>query len=604
MATLEQIGAALKAADAAGDTDGARRLAAAYKAMRDSAQPAAAEPTPITVGSPEDDAQRRARGVPTEAQYAADIAATRNKDVMEDMNPIAIQGVALNNSLRNTGMGLLQTQAEGQSALVNNPVTQGVAGALGLGKQAQALGTVLGNRAGDLRKQQDEYGAVERQLQNNDVFRRSDTTFDVAQTILPATRAAGLTAKAPLLVRLGADAAVGAAQGGTTALGSEDSRGTEAGIGAGFGALGTAVGGALTRGAKGLSDKIRPAVKEMYDYSRANGIQPSISGLLDDGALKTTTEFLQSLPFAGGARAINRELGEFTRAVGRTFGLNEKELSQAAMTRAQNALSAQYDATLQGAQVVPDTQFVARVRQILRDAPQSIDGPQREILNQNVQRLLDAAQTGSMPATLYQELRRVLATNAKRTGAQGVSDHILDLRQALDDTAVRSIAQTNPAGAAGLMDLNRAWANLSKAEELLEAGGGRAGLITPKAAAAATKPSTSATAGPRSTTQMRDLAEAAEKAGVGSGARELPWYQKIMGGGALAAGTMASVPLAAATAVGGPIAGRVLNSRAGSRYLAEGLPPAARELAERLGIITRATATSAPRAKKRKEIKR
>ena len=597
MATLEQIGAALKAADAAGDTDGARRLAAAYRAMQGSAQAAP--------GSPEDDAQRRARGVPTDAEYSASIQRMNSEDPLADENPFVIQGIALNNSLRNTGMGLLQANAEGTAAMVDNPITRGVAGAIGLGDEQRALASVTKGRADQLRQGQEDYERVtESRLQNNPVFRQSDTTFDVAQAVVPGMGAARATQGASLLGRLGADAAVGGLQAGTTALGEGESRAGEAGVGAGLGALGTAAGAAIGRGAAGLSDQIRPAVREMYDAVRARGIQPSISGLLDDGALKTTAEFLQALPFAGGARAINRELGEFTNAVGRTFGLNERELSKAAMDRAENALSSQYDATLQGRDVMLDTDFVRRASQILRDAPQSIDAPQRAILNQNVMRLINAAQTGAMPATLYQELRGVLAQNARRTGAQGVSDHILDLRRALDDAAVRSIARIDPTAANALMGLNRAWANMTKAQEMLSTTGGRAGIVSPKTAASATKPSTSATAGPRSTTIMRNLAEAAERTGVGSGSRELPWWQKLTAGGAAAAGGVASLPVAAAASLGGIGAGRALNSRAGSRYLAEGLPPAARALAERLGLLARAAPAATTRAKKRKELKK
>jgi hypothetical protein len=564
-----------------------------------------AEAEPLTPGSPEDDAQRRARGVPTDAEYSASIQRMNSEDPLADENPFVIQGIALNNSLRNTGMGLLQANAEGTAAMVDNPITRGVAGAIGLGDEQRALASVTQGRADQLRQGQEDYERVtESRLQNNPVFRQSDTTFDVAQAVVPGMGAARATQGASLLGRLGADAAVGGLQAGTTALGEGESRAGEAGVGAGLGALGTAAGAAIGRGAAGLSDQIRPAVREMYDAVRARGIQPSISGLLDDGALKTTAEFLQALPFAGGARAINRELGEFTNAVGRTFGLNERELSRAAMDRAENALSSQYDATLQGRDVMLDTDFVRRASQILRDAPQSIDAPQRAILNQNVMRLINAAQTGAMPATLYQELRGVLAQNARRTGAQGVSDHILDLRRALDDAAVRSIARIDPTAANALMGLNRAWANMTKAQEMLSTTGGKAGIVSPKTAASATKPSTSATAGPRSTTSMRNLAEAAERTGVGSGSRELPWWQKLTAGGAAAAGGVASLPVAAAASLGGIGAGRALNSRAGSRYLAEGLPPAARALAERLGLLARAAPAATTRAKKRKELKK
>ena len=137
------------------------------------------------------------------------------------------------------------------------------------------------------------------------------------------------------------------------------------------------------------------------------------------------------------------------------------------------------------------------------------------------------------------------------------------------------------------MDTNRAWANLNSAQDMLAQGGGRAGIITPKTAAAATKPSTSATSGPRSTTQLRNLAEAAEKTGVGTGVRtDLPWWQKLTGGAALA------------------LPGLLMNSEKGARYLAEGLSPQSRALAEQLGILTRAAAPTPVRAKRRKELKK
>ena len=511
-----------------------------------------------------------------------------NEDVLADQNPIATQGAALVNSLRNTGMGLMQANAEGTNAIVDNPVTRGVAGAIGLGDEQKALAGVTQARADQLRAQQGQHSREEAILARNPTFRRSDTTFDVGQAVLPGMGAAKATQGASLLGRLGTDVAVGAAQGGTQALGDGDSRGEEATIGAALNAAGTGVGSLISGAAKGLSGYVRPAMKEFYDAARASGLQPSISGLLDNGGLKATTEFLRSLPFAGGAKAINRELSQFTRAMGDTFGLNEKELSKAAMKRAEDVLSAQYDATLSGQKVMLDTNFIGKVNQILRDAPQSIDAPQRAILKQNVDRLINAASSGSaMPAKLYQELRGVLAQNAKRTGAQGVSDHILDLRKALDDAAVRSIGQTNPAAAQGLMDLNRAWANFSKAEELLSAPGGRAGLISPKAAASATRPASSPTGGPRSTTTMRNLAEAADKTGMGTGVKtDLPWWQKLVGGAALTP------------------AGMLVNSERGSRYLAEGLPPQARALAEKLGILTRAAPAASTRAKRRKELQK
>src|SRR5690242_17599791 len=46
MPTLDQIGQALRAADAAGNTEDARRLAQAYKQMRDSQQAASSTPEP------------------------------------------------------------------------------------------------------------------------------------------------------------------------------------------------------------------------------------------------------------------------------------------------------------------------------------------------------------------------------------------------------------------------------------------------------------------------------------------------------------------------------------------------------------------------------
>lgn len=565
MATQQQLEDALRKADAAGNADDARKIAAALRQVR----------TPVA---------------PSAAPVASAAAPAPTPDTMVD--PTA--GMSGTDKFR-AGMGkAFADTATGLKLAGTDAARYFMEG--GLGVEAPGLRQSVANQVSAI----DETRRLDTPLMDTGAGIAGNVGGYIAQ--LPI---GGLLAKGGALpATLAGNAVQGGVMAGIQPVASDETRLGNAAKGAAFSAAGAALAKPITRIAKGLSDKISPAMKEMYDEAISRGIQPNISGLLENGGLRSTMEFVKGLPFAGGAKAINRELGQFTRAVSRTFGMDATELSKEVMNQAERQIGDNYTAILGNRTITPDTQFVQAVQKLVASAPRELDQQQREMLRNNIGYIMQQADaSGSYPATLYQEMRGRLADTARRAGDKGVKDYVLTLRRAFDDAAVRSISQADPAAANALMDTNRAYANMMKAREALDQTGGRPGVLTPQKMASATKPSTAATAGPRSTTSMRTLSEAAEKSSVGAGRQPSRGMNALVGlGGAGAIGGAGLAGLGVPAAGLGALtigAGRFINSPAGSRYLAEGMSPAINKLAELLGYGVRSASTAAGSAGKK-----
>lgn len=553
MATQAELETALRKADAAGNSEDARRFAAALRQMR-TAAPAAAQPAPNAAIAP-------------------------GPDPISGMSGGEKFLSGMGKAFSDTATGLKMAGTDAARYFVEG----------GLGMPAPGLRQSVATQQAAI----DETRRLDTPLMDTGAGVTGNVAGYVAQ--LPVGGLLGKGAAIPATIA--GNAVQGGVMAGIQPVATGETRLGNTSLGAAFGAGGAVLAKPITRIAKGLSDKITPAMKEMYDEVVSRGIQPNITGLLESGGLLSTMEFVRGLPFAGGANSIKRELGQFTQAVSRTFGMDAKELSKEVMNQAEKQIGGNYDAILGNRTITPDTQFIQAVQKLVDSAPRELDQQQREMLQNNIGYIMQQADaSGSYPATLYQEMRRRLADTARRAGDKGVKDYIQTLRRAFDDAAVRSIAQSDPAAANALMDTNRAYANMMKAREALDQPGGRPGVLTPQRMASATKPSTSATAGPRSTTSMRSLSDAAEKAGVGGAKQPSRGMNALTGlGGTAAIGGAGLAGLggpAAAAGLGVVGVGRFINSPGGSRYLAEGLGQGANTFAEILARLTRGTASA------------
>lgn len=428
-------------------------------------------------------------------------------------------------------------------------------------------------RASENLRQEEASAREDQALVNERIpgFNRQVTGSKIAQ-VLPAAFAAPSA--------LGA-IGVGTAIGATEPLTPEESRAGSTATGAAFGVGGVLLPRALTRfAARGLSERISPAVKEMYDRVTKQGIQPTVNNLLEPGASRSFVEFMQQLPFAGGAKAINRELAEFTSAVGKKFGVNSTELTEAVMKQADDTLWQQRQQLLGNKMIDLDVDLGKEIGQILRNAPSSIDAPQIKILTNNIERLVDAGgNSGQITGEMYTNLRRVLQENAKTAGRAGVSDHILALRKALDNAAIRSLGRTNKDVAEELVALNRATSNFMVAREAIEGSTAMPGIITPTRLRTVTKPASAPGSPPRSTRDMRDLAKAASSITVGKKQLDPQGINMVLSAIARPLVTLGTA------GIGGGVVGRGLNNRAASRWLAEGMKnPQTRSLIELLGL--------------------
>ena len=304
MATLEQIGAALKAADAAGDTDGARRLAAAYRAMQGSAQAAPAAP-----GSPEDDARRVAQGGRTLADQQAYVdqqAAPYEQEVSSLNNQ---EGVG--RALGIGGRAMLEGLA-GIPDLVASPLAAGLNKILPENMQQTDVRGGVGYLL-------DKAGVPRAETPQERIS--AGVTSGLTGAVVPIGIGNQMVQSSQPVVRgvgevLRAAPGVQVASGGTSALAGEVAR--ESGASPGVQLAAGLVGGALPgnpigRGAQAAQNAELPAV---VAAAAERGIPIRPGGVDPDGLMG----FLRNLPLTGSRGRYAEDVAKVNDRLAETIG--------------------------------------------------------------------------------------------------------------------------------------------------------------------------------------------------------------------------------------------------------------------------------------------
>jgi hypothetical protein len=239
MATLEQLEAALRAADAAGNTEDAKRLAQAYAAARQAPQKS------------------------MEQRYAA-------------------AGIDPNEG----------NPTEGNSALQNATIGFGKSGVDTYEGIKQLFGAVTPQEVDERRK-------LDAPLMSTGGGMVGNVAGQAAQMAVPvgeAGKVLSVAGKAAPVVGSALRAGLFAA---TQGVGSDESRLGNAGESALFGALGHGLQAGVARVGKGMADKIAPEVMDLYKKAQAAGIPVHFSQLSDSKFVKTLASTLGYLPFTG-----------------------------------------------------------------------------------------------------------------------------------------------------------------------------------------------------------------------------------------------------------------------------------------------------------------
>lgn len=445
MPTLDQIGEALRRADAAGNTDDARQLAQAYAQMRDAqgGQPKSL-PTVTVRPSAEDEAAAQPRSFVQDLGRAA-IMTGRNvvhgalslPAMVNDATLVpAINAVskAVGSDYREApssqqldsymnALGVPNPQPENATERVVSGIDRGVGGLLsGVGIGSSLAGT--GNMAAQ---------GVGKALTSN----------LGAQTAATAAGSAG----ADMAREAGFSAPVQVAAGLAGGL-------SPATLGAGKQALAT--GAAKFIG--GPSDELAALAQRALDSGiplKASQVSPSKVGKLMDSVSG-------QVPFSGSQAFQDSQQRAFNRAVARTIGADADAITSDVFAAAKNKASNGFNTLWRKnhLDLTPDT--LRKVTAVVNDASALGGNDIGNAMGAVLDRLAAQGASGTLPGRAFQSIDSKLGAMAAMGGEKG--HYASQMQEVLRDAMQQGMPQ---ASAAKLAELRGIWRNLKTIEPLV-----------------------------------------------------------------------------------------------------------------------------------------
>lgn len=201
--------------------------------------------------------------------------------------------------------------------------------------------------------------------------------------------------------------------------GTGESRKMNALVGTGAGIAGQAVSSGAGLLAKRAANAMNPVVKESIDLAKRAGIPLHLSQVTNSKALKATSSALNWLPFSGASRAAARQQGAFNAAVGRSFGAeNAATLSDDVMQAAREKLSNEFTSIYSGKHIPIGDDVLERMMQVEQRAMEDLPDDAAKVVTKQLNKILTKADSGTLTGEQYQALRTSLgdAADGSATG--------------------------------------------------------------------------------------------------------------------------------------------------------------------------------------------
>jgi hypothetical protein len=305
----------------------------------------------------------------------------------------------------------------------------------------------------------------------------------------------------------------------------------------------------------------------------------------------------------GGREALMERQGEqFTNAALRPAGINADRATVQVMDDALNNFAAEFNGLASRNHLVPDARMYNDLTRALNDYQGMVPQSHRAPIIENTIR--DVIQTVSrngpnggnaIQGAAYDALRSRLETAARGSTDPQLTRALRGIRQALDETMDRSIAQYNPNDIGAWRDVRNRYRNFLVVEDAVTKAGGAGGIISPRSLAQSVKTKHGKRNYGRGRGDYSDLAHAGEEllkslpqsgtsprlaTRLGPAALGAAIGHGLMSGGEIGPALGALGLGGAAGAWAGPtIAGRLLMSRPVQAYLGNQLlrlPPSTR----------------------------
>lgn len=471
MATLEQLEAALRAADAAGNTEDAQRLAQAYAQARGkesapAAQPHAADVPYADGASPYTDADLMPEDMaPERPRTAGDYGREATRGVELAGRTIAKVGASVPDlvlapatALVNKGLDAAGVDPKYHQITVGQAVDQGL-NAIGapvpettaeryIDAAGQGLGSVaLGSGLGGV----------------------------LARSASPSAAAVGNA----LTANLGQQTAGGVMSG----LGVESARENGASpltqVAAGIG-LGAAPGLASVISQVGKAaiaqsfGKIDPETQALARTAQAEGIPLKASQVSNSKVAKALDSVTGQVPFSGAANFTDQQQRAFNAAVARTIGETSDKITPAVFAQAKRRIGSEFDRLTAAAALPLDPNTTARLRQVVQDTRDFYGDDSARLVSNVINRLASQNVGGVVPGKAFQsidsQITKAMASGGEKTVPLG------DLQEALRDAVEQNLS---PEDAAAWSTARQKYRDLKTIEPLVAKEGQTSGNISP-----------------------------------------------------------------------------------------------------------------------------
>jgi hypothetical protein len=465
MADLAQLESALVKADAAGDAEGARILAAEIRKMR-SSRPSVGSSGSWTEG-------------PTDDQKLQASVPARMVQGVRDVIDAGAQGIT-----KVLPEGVVSAVNRGTAAVNKMPLIGPVTEALGM-TPATPQQIDEGIRGNEQQYQQ------ARKATGNDGIDFARLGGNLAVT---APAAAALPVAPTLLGKTGIGAASGAGFGLTQpVVENQDNFFSEKAKQAGVGALAGGVAAPIGAGvARVVQPNTRPQVKALM----AEGITPTPGQILG-GALQKFEDKATSIPIVGDAIASAQKKGinefnraMYSRALDPIGGQVPQQVGREGVASVKQQLGQAYDDLLPKMGFAADEQFTAQMANLDRMAKNLPKREAREfsrIIKEEVTDRLTGSGLGSGETlkTIESQLGKEIGRFSKSPDAyqQKLSEA---LREA-QSTFREAVKRANPQFSKELKNIDKGYANYARIRDAASRQGSAEGVVTPAQLAAAVR---------------------------------------------------------------------------------------------------------------------
>lgn len=197
----------------------------------------------------------------------------------------------------------------------------------------------------------------------------------------------------------------------------------------------------------------------------------------------STSQGMKNLAtIAAGGATTPEQLGQFTRAVSRTFGADSDRLTPEVINDAYNALGSRFDHAASQTIIRADNQFGNDIGRVANEARQVLPESEVRPIENQIENIMGKVSNGEIHGSQYQALTREGAplSRAMRSNNPNVAYYAGQLREAFDDAMERSLTAAGKEDVLkDLRDARFQYKNLKTVEPLAAKSSENGGVLSP-----------------------------------------------------------------------------------------------------------------------------